>query len=424
MDSEFTSTDFLPGPHGAAAAVLVNIVSSLIGLFMTTPESSPTVDQMMAQVLNEFQDKQDLHKMRSFISTLKKVHNGILAARKFSKEIEGRDLTDEQITQLKTEIDLFATGTHLENVKQGIADEIENGKVPDAERALKTLNVYCKLNIVVELVLVEFINYIKEEGPEENKLPPFYHSFMTTTRNTDKEYLGFLHFPELKEALVAAIYQHSPSKYPELRDYIKAIEVSPIPKTGLVEGKTIYLTPKKWPDWHFYLSSKHSSLIYGSESTDSQSKFVLRKAHSGVEGREWRLENVHYPKHFISARKFDSCMPLKHPAEVEHVEGLTMEYVYDVGVNCRNQCGFDCGGCYSNCYTYFKGGNIYGKVSINSIWRFTKLKSSGRTPYFFISAKEPQFGPGYTLFMQDSGNGNAYLKYGNPKEMGMFKLTE
>ena len=394
---------------------------------MTTPESTPTLDKVMSQVLNEFQDQQNLNKMNSFVSTLSQVHNGIVAARKFSKEIEGRDLTDEQITQLKTEIEYFSTNALLGDVKQGIADEIESGKVSDAERALKTLNVYCKLAIVVELILVEVSNYIREEGPEHNKMPTIYHSYLKSTRDSDKKYLEFLHLPEMKEALVAAIYQHGPQSYPELRDYIKAINVAPIPKTGLEEGKTIYLTPKKWPQWYFYLSSEHKSLIYGSTKLNEQSKFVLRRALLGEEGREWRIENKYYPKYFISARKFGSCLSeKKNPDEVSYVEGLTMEYFYDTEATCHNQCGSnrECMGCYSNCYTYFVAGNTKNQVSINYKWRFTKLKPKGGSTYYFISATQENFGPGYTLFMKDSNNANAYLKYGNPKEEGMFKLTK
>ena len=406
--------------------MVVNIVSSLIGLFMTTPESTPTLDQVMSQVLNEFQDQQNLNRMNSFVSTLTKVHNGIVETRKFSKEIEGKDLTDEQITQLKTEIELFSTDTLLGDVKQGIADEIESGKVPDSERALKTLNIYCKLAIIVELILVEVSNYIREEGPKHNKMPTMYHSYMKTTRESDKKYLEFLHLPQVKEALVAVIYQHDPHKYPELRQYIKAINVAPIPKTGLEEGKSVFFSPKKWPEWYFYLSSESKSLIYGSASVNDQSKFILRRALSGEQGREFMIENAYYPKYFISARKFGGCMPLKHPAEVDHVEGLTMEYVYDTKATCRNQCDHlgKCHGCYSNCYFYYIAGNRWSQVSINYVWRFTKLKSNGGRPYYFISAKDENFGPGYILYMHESSNGNAYLKYGNPKEQGMFKLTK
>jgi len=414
------------GPYGAAAAVVVNIVSSLIGLFMTTPKSTPTLEQVMKDVLDEFTDEQLFKRMNSFVTTLGKIHGGIVASRKLSSDVEGNDLTEGDITQLHTMIDLFSTDTLLGDVKQNIADEIISEKVSDANRALKTINVYCKLNIVVELVLVEFINYIKEEGPENNKLPTFYHSFMSTTRKNDKEYLGFLHLPEVTEALVAAIYQNAPEKYPELRQYIESIKVAPIPESGLEEGKTIYLTPKKWPKWHFYLSSESHSLIYGSTNTNDQNKFILKKASSGEEGREWMIENKYYPNYFISARKFESCLPLKHPDEVDYVEGLTMSYINRIKRNCGTQClaNGKCSGCYSNCYSTFKIGRLRNLVSINYVWRFTKLKSSGRCLYYFISATQENFGPGYTLFMKDSNNANAYLKYGNPKEKGMFKLVK
>ena len=214
---------------------------------MTTPKSSDSIDKVMKEALDEFQDEKLFRRMNSYVSTLKKVHEAIVKTREFSSNIEGNDLTEEQITQLKTEIELFSTDTLLGDVKQNIADEVESEKVSDADRALKTINVYCKLNVVVELVLVEFISYIKEEGPENNKLPTFYHSFMSTTRKNDKEYLEFLHLPEVKKALVAAIYQYAPQNYPELRQYLKAIKVTPIPDLGLREGMTIYLTPKNGP---------------------------------------------------------------------------------------------------------------------------------------------------------------------------------
>ena len=392
---------------------------------MTTPKPTPTLDEAIREALEEFQDHQHYSRMVSFVATLGKVHNGIVASRNESKDIEGKDLSSTDIAELKTEIDLFSTDTLLEDVKQSIADEIESEEVSDAERALKTLNVYCKLSIVVEMVLVGFINYIKEEQTGSSQLPSYYRGFMQKKRDEDKKYLALLHLPELKEALVAAIYQHSPEKYPELRQYIKAIKVAPIPESGLKEGKNIYLSPKKWPNWHFYLSSEKHSLIYGSKTINDQNKFVLRKASSGEEGREWMIENKYYPDYFISARKFDGCLPLTNPDEVDYVEGLTMRYINDIRSNCRNQCVAvrRCSGCYSNCYSTFKIGRLRGIVSINYVWRFTKLKSSGRCSYYFISATQEQFGPGYTLFMKDSINGNAYLKYGNPKEKGMFKLV-
>ena len=393
---------------------------------MTTPKSTPSFDQVIAEALDTFNDKQLLIKMKSIMQTLEKVHGGIVANRKFSSDTEGNDLTEEQITQMKTDIEFFKTDTLLGDVKQNIKDEIESEKVSDANRALKTINVYCKLNIVVELVLVEFINYIKVEGPENSKLPTYYHSFMSTTRKHNKKYLEFLHLPEVKEALVAAIYQNTPEKYPELRQYIESINVAPIPESGLEEGKTIYLTPKKWPNWHFYLSSESHSLIYGSTNTNDQNKFILKKASFGEEGREWMIENKYYPNYFISARKFESCLPLKHPDEVDNVEGLKMSYINRIKRNCGTQClaNGKCGGCYSNCYSTFKFGRLRNLVSINYVWRFTKLKSSGRCSYYFISATQENFGPGYTLFMKDSNNANAYLKYGNPKEQGMFKLVK
>ena len=380
----------------------------------------------MKDVLDEFQDEQLYRRMNSFVSTLGKVHYGLVASRNESKDIEGNDLSDDDITQLKTEIELFSTDTLLEDVKQSIADEIASEKVSDAERALKTLSVYCKLTIVVEVVLVEFINYIKEEGTGSSPLPSYYRGFMQKKRDQDKTYLAFLHLPELKEALVAAIYQNSPEKHPELRQYIEAIKVAPIPESGLEEGSTIYLTPKKWPKWHFYLSSEKHSLIYGSTNTNDQSKFILRKASSGEEGHEWMIENKYYPDYFISARKFEGCLPLRNPDEVDYVEGLTMRYINRVKSNCRSQCfgTGKCSGCYSNCYSTFKIGKLRNLVSINYVWRFTKLKSSGRCSYYFISTTQEQFGPGYTLFMKDSDNANAYLKYGNPKEKGMFKLAK
>ena len=416
----------LPGPYGAAAAVVLNMVNSLIGLFMTTPKSTPSIDKVLKEVLDEFQDEQHVRRMNSFVSTLDKVHSGILASRKVSMEVKGRDLSDADITHLKTEIRLFSSDTLLEDVKQGIADEVESGKVPDAKRALKTINLYCKLTIIVELILVEFISYIKDEGTGSSVLPAYYRGFIKKKREHDKDYLEFLHLPEMKEALAAAMYQNAPEEYPELRQYMEAIKVTPIPESGLEEGKNIYLTPKKWPEWYFYLSSEHKSLIYGSKSTNDQNVFVLRKPVSGEEGREWLIENKHYPQYFMSARKFEGCLPLRNPDEIEHVEGLTLNYIHRTKSQCSNQCVANgkCSGCYNNCYSTFYAGQLRNLVSINYKWRFTKLKSSGRCSYYFISATQKNFGPGYTLFMKNSNNANAYLKYGNPKEEGMFKLTK
>jgi len=387
------------GPYGAAAAVLLNIVSSLIGLFMTTPDSTPSLAKVMKILLDEYRDKTLYDKANSYASTLQKTHKALVAVRAKSKRIEGNDLTDEQITQLKTEIELFTTDTLLGDMKHGIADEIESGKVPDAERALKTLNLYCKLNIVKELVLVEFINYIKEEGPSHNKLPTFYRSFMSSTRENDKKYFELLHLPEVKHAVVAVMYQHSPEKYPELREYMKAIKVTPIPDTGLKEGLTIYLTPKKWSNWHFYLSSHSHSLIYGSRKTNDQNKFILRRPYYRKKGNVWRIENKYYPDYFLAARKFDSCLPLYNSDEVDYVEGLTMDYLRRIERNCRSLClaNKKCSGCYSNCYSTFKIGRKRNLVSINYNWRFTRLKTNGGCYYYFISATEENFGPGYTL---------------------------
>ena len=380
----------------------------------------------MKDVLDEFQDEQLYKKMNSFVSTLGGIHRGIVASRNESRDTAGNSLSDEHITQLKTEIELFSTKTLLGEVKHNIADELESEEVSDAERALKTLNAYCKLTIVAELVLVEFISYIKEESTGNSPLPAYYSAFMQWARGQDKTYLEFLHLPELKEALIAAIYQHSRTSYTELRQYIKAIKVTPIPESGLEEGKTIYLTPKRWPNRHFYLSSQKHSLIYGSTSTNDQSKFVLRRASSGENGREWMIENKYYPNYFLSARKFEGCSPLRNPDEVDYVEGLTLKYINDTKIDCFLHCIPErkCSGCYSNCYPTKKAGNLKLLVSFNYVWRFTKLKSSGRCSYYFISATQKQFGPGYTLFMKDTKNANGYLKYGNPKEKGMFKLIK
>ena len=393
---------------------------------MTTPQSTTSLDEVMREALDEFQDEKLFKRMNSFVSTLQKVHKAIVDTRAFSRKIEGQDASCDDITHLKTDIELFRADTLLGDVKQGLEDEIESGKVSDAEKALKTLNIYCKLSIVVELVLIEFINYMKEEGPEKMKLPVFYHSFMESTRKQDKEYLEFLHFPKVECALAAAIYQHSPGKYPELRDYMKAIKVIPIPELGLKEGRSFYLTPKKWPNWYFYLSSGKASLIYGSEDTNDQNKFILRNPYFGEKGRVWRIENKYYPGYFLAARKTGSCMPLKHPDEVDYVEGVTMDYIRVLERDCRSRCVAikKCSGCYSNCYSVFKGGKRRKLVSVNYQWKFTRLKSSGGCNYYFISATQENFGPGYTLFMKDSKNANAYLKYGNPKEQGMFKFSK
>ena len=393
---------------------------------MTTPKSTPTLEKVLKDALEEFQDEQHYRRMISFVATLGKVHYGIIASRKESRDIEGNDLSDEDVTQLKSEIKLFETDTLLEDVKQSIADEIESEKVSDAERALKTLNVYCKLSIAVEAVLIEFISYVKEEQTGSSPSPTFTHAFMEKKREQDKIYFEFLHLPNLKEALVAAIYQHSPEKYPQLREYIEAIEVDPLPESGLKEGKTIYLSPKEWPNWHFYMSSENHALIYGSKTTNNQNEFILRNATTGEKGREWMIENKYYQNHFITARKFEGCLPLQNPDEIDYVEGWTMRDINHIRSNCPAQCygTGKCSGCYSNCYSTFKVGRLRNLVSFNYVWRFTKLKSPGRCSYYFISATQEQFGPGYTLFMKNSNNGNAYLKYGNPKEQGKFRTTE
>ena len=423
---KFRSIKYLPGPYGAAAAVLLNIVSSLIGLFMTTPDSTPTLEQVMRDVLDEFRDETLYMRASAYASSLQKVHGALVATRAESKRMEGKDLTSDQMGNLNDQIKLFQTDTLLENMKHGIADEIESGKVSDAERALKTLNLYCKLNIVKELVLVEFISYIKEEGPKDSKMPTFYHKFMSTTRENDKKYLEFFHLPEVKQAVIAVMYQHSPEKYPELREYMKAIKVTPIPDMKLKEGRTIYLTPKKWTNWHFYLSSFRHSLIYGSRKTNDQNKFILRKPYTRNKANVWRLENKYYPGYFLSARKFDSCLPLYNSDEVDYVEGLTMDYVRSIERNCRSLClaNDKCSGCHHNCYSTFKIGRLRNLVSINYEWRITRLKTPAGCYYHFISATQENFGPGYTLFMKDSKNANAYLKYGNPKEQGMFKFSK
>ena len=308
-------------------------------------------------------------------------------------------------------------------MKQSIADEIESGKVDDANKALKTLNVYCKLTTFVELVVFEFVAYIKEESKGTSVPPTYYHKFIERKRIRDATYLEFLHHPKPNEAIIAAIYQHKPEEYPILREYIAAIKVAPIPQLDLKEGDEIYLIPKKFPKWHLYLSSEGHSRIYGSKSTNDQNKFTRRKASFGKSGIEWKIENKYYPNHFIAARKFEGCMPLSHPDEVTYVEGLTMNYITGVRNKCKQVCHANkCGGCYSNCLSYFQVGNLRGLVSINYVWKFTKLKTDRGCPYYLISAMQEQFNPGYALFMKDSTNANAYLKYGNPGEAGMWRL--
>ena len=414
------------GPHGAAAALVLNVVSSLISLFQTSPKSSPAIDKVMKEVLDDFKDEELLRKMNSFIATFDTVHYGIVATRGYSNDIEGKDLSENDITSLKTEVKSFEANTLLEDVKQSIANEIESGKVDDANKALKTLNVYCKLTTVIELVVFEFVAYIKEEGEGTSVLPTYYHKFIERKRARDVTYLEFLHYPKPKEAITAAIYQHNPEAYPALREYVTAIKVAPIPNLNLKDGDEIYLTPKKFPKWYSYLSSEGHSRIYGSKSTNDQNKFILKKAYTGEGGNEWKMENKYYPNYVITARKFEGCMPLRHPDEVSYVEGLTMSYITSVRRNCKSNCYANrkCSGCYSNCLSYFKVGRLRGLVSLNYVWRFTKLKTESRCPYYLISATQEQFNPGYALFMKDSTNANSYLKYGNPGESGMWKLTK
>ena len=411
------------GPHGAAAAFLLNVVNSLINLFQARPKSSPTIEKVMQKALEDFRDEELLRKMKSFISTFDTVHRGIIAARSHSDKIEGKDLSENDITSLKMEVKTFETHSLLEDVKQSIADKIESGKVDDANKALQTLDVYCKLTVVIELVVFEFVAYIEEEGERNSKIPTYYYTFVERKRERDAEYLEFLHYPKPKEAIIAAIYQNKPEQYRILREYVAAIKVAPIPKLGLKENAEIYLTPKKFPQWYLYLSSEKHSLIYGSKKRNDQNKFILKKASFGDSGREWRIQNKYYPSYFIAARKFGGCMPLSHPDEVSNVEGLTMEYINEVRDHCKRICHIEqCCGCYSNCMSYFKGGNLRGFVSINYVWRFTKLKTDKGCPYYLISATQEQFNPGYALFMKDSANANAYLKYGNPGESGMWRI--
>ena len=300
-------------------------------------------------------------------------------------------------------------------------DEFQSGKVPDSERALKTLNAYVKVYSVLELVINEFISLIELAGKKKDHQlkVDLYINIMSDRRIKDKSDFEFLHDPEPKHGLIASIYQfYAKSTYEAVGYYFEKIDVKPIPDLELKEGDVIHLSSKRWRDWYFYMTSDPAAekSIWGSKTLNDQNKFIIKRPYSTAHANTWMLYNKYYSKRFIVARKFDACG--KYPTPLTYVQGYTYGEV-EFGIRSRpSACGSGC----SNCYEYFAGGQNRGSVAINVNWRFTKLKlSAGFPPWYLISATEPQFGPGYTLYMANTNNGNAYLQYGYPGEAGVFK---
>ena len=215
--------------------------------------------------------------------------------------------------------------------------------------------------------------------------------------------MKFLYLPKIENALVAVLYQHSPKKYPWLREYIKVSNVLPVPESELHEGMSIYLTPKKWPEWHFCLSSRTES-ISGEETINDKSTFILKKAHSGQENLEWMMESKHFSDSVITAKQ--TCTFLgSEPEESVPKEVVDKVQGKDASTHKQDQlpggCLLSCPPsnckCSRNCYMYTKM-NLPLNVkwcSYNYVWRFTKLEEIGGCSYYFISATQRNFGPGY-----------------------------
>ena len=104
--------------------MVIDVVSSLIGLFMTTPKSTKSIKKALENALDEFQDKLDQGKMKASITVLNEFLGELAIQQNYSMQIEGHDKIERKLMDLDWKTDLsFYTASH-EMVMQGIDDEI------------------------------------------------------------------------------------------------------------------------------------------------------------------------------------------------------------------------------------------------------------------------------------------------------------
>ena len=429
------------GPVGAAAAVVLDILTGLISLFASDPKTEPTMADVMREVLNEFRDEELLLKMNSLISTLQSVHAGITSVRETSKATEGMDLSDADVTRFDQKIKTVDTMLILREARENIATEIVSTKASDNKRAIKSFEAYCKLSVMLEFVIFEFISLIKTEAKSATQLPTFYNGVLENKRQDDKEYFKFLAFPKSEQAVTAAIYQAEREKHPSLNAYIKALKIV-FPESDLKEGQEIYLNPKEWSSWYLYMTSTEFGEIIGSQNTNDQNIFVLRKSEPHAKNR-WRLENKYYNTYDVTSTK--PCGSLnQYPEELDvTTAGVLKSSLGQIKQHCTELCKDyepekNCKLCQDNCYNFYASKESFHPIilfyddprsnwisrSVNYIWTFTKIDMpKEKCDYYLVSATQSQL-IGYTLLMGDNNVGGAQLKYGHPSEKGIFKLKK
>ena len=304
-------------------------------------------------------------------------------------------------------------------MKATIQGELESDKIEDTQKALKTLNVYCKLQAVVELVVWEFIIYIQGESIKQSSLPVFYTQLLNTRRKRDKDWFEFLNYPPPKYGMVANMFQYDPTKYQALGTYVDKIKLNPIPEDpNLGHGKEIVLKNKQFSGWYSYLSKSAAYPLKGDDDLHDVSKFKLVAAGSDKNSpyrkatNVFRLESAKesWSGYYVAGEKRDACNP-KHtyPPNINTVRGikypLTLKRVRGL----------------VNCYYAASSNRVF--QSYNFEWKFTRLNMKGKTcPHYIISAAAEGFGPEYILYMSESASAAAQLKFGWPGDKGIWKI--
>ena len=352
------------------------------------------------------------------------IHEGLSAVIKEAKSTKGKNLQSYDVILLNEQIKSFESSLLLDEVKHAIEADLKSGEHDKPKKALKSLNMYCKLTAVVELVIWEFIACVEGEGMHKSFLPLFYKKVMENRRKNDKDYFEFLHQPTPEYGLAAALYQHKPSEYEALRKYISEIGVAETPDNPLIKTDTeIYLRPKKWSGYYAYTTSdpatKYWMYGYESSSLTDQGKFTLKPVYypsSETEDNVFTLRNKYYTSKDLMAYKYNGCQPLKYPDTVDYILVAGKSEASDnyVTLGIRN--------CYKT-KTSDAYDSLNDRISRNYLWKFTKIKvGNGNCPYYLISAVNYGFGADYVLEMTESGSKPLRLKRGYPGESAIWKI--
>ena len=91
---------------------------------------------------------------------------------------------------------------------------------------------------------------------------------------------------------------------------------------GLNNNELIYLSTQKWPNYFSYISSWCHS-FYALKSKDDKSTFILRNVSNTENNIVRKIENKHYKDYYITAKKFNSCMPTDYSELIDDIEGFS-----------------------------------------------------------------------------------------------------